>query len=194
MMPQTRSDTPVAGHSGGGLFNRLLSYERRSLEHDAGESGRQQKISNWSGVVFRLGDFRLTCRIDRIEEVIAFPPYTPLPGSKHWLLGIANVRGNLAPVVDLGWYLFKTRTPITARTRLLLTRFQGRLAGLVVDEVFGQRHFHTDDLAAAVDWNDTPLSGLVAQAFPAGDNSWGVLKIEALEQLSDFMNGARDDE
>lgn len=176
-----------------GLFARLHAYEQRSLDHDAGESGRQQKISNWSGVAFRLGDFRLTCRIERVEEVIAFPPCTPLPGSKSWLLGVANVRGNLAPVADLGWYLFATRTPITARTRLLLTRFQGRLAGLVVDEVFGQRHFHTDDLGAAADWEQTPLSGLVSQSFPSGEASWGVLRLEALEQRADFMSGARED-
>lgn len=192
-MAQTHSDTQSSAQTGG-LFAKLRSYERRSLEHDVGETGRQQTTSNWSGVAFRLGDFRLTCRIDRVEEVIAFPPYTPLPGSKHWLLGIANVRGNLAPVVDLGWYLFATRTPITARTRLMLIRFQGRLAGLVVDEVFGQRHFHTDDLKASSEWEQTPLQGFVSQAFPSADASWGVLKLEALEQSADFMNGARDDE
>lgn len=196
MMAQTSTDTSNPSPSSSrshGLFNKLLAYERRSLEHDAGESDRQQKVSNWSGVAFRLGDFRLTCRINRVEEVIAFPPYTPLPGSKQWLLGIANVRGNLAPVVDLGWYLFGTRTPVTARTRLLLTRFQGRLAGLVVDEIFGQRHFHTDDLATAGRWDETPMRGLVAQAFPSGDSLWGVLQLENLEQTPEFMNGARDE-
>ncbi|TVS13704.1 MAG: purine-binding chemotaxis protein CheW [Wenzhouxiangella sp.] len=191
MTEQPRQDQG-ASHAESGLFARLREYEQRSLEHDVGERGRQQKISNWSGVAFRLGDFRLTCRIEQIEEVIAFPPYTALPGTKSWLLGIANVRGNLAPVADLGWYLFGTRTPVTARTRLVITRFQSRLAGLVVDEVFGQRHFHTDDLAAAEDWDDTPLSGLVGQVFPTSESVWGVLKLDSLEQRSDFMNGARE--
>lgn len=186
-----RPDASAAGQAAS-LFARLQGYEQRSLAHQAGDSAREQKTSNWSGVGFRLGDYRLACRIDRVEEVIAFPPYTPLPGSKNWLLGIANVRGNLAPLVDLGWYLFKTRTPVTARTRLLLTRFQGRLAGLIIDEVFGQRHFHTDDLSTNADWDATPLAGLVSQSFPAGDSNWGVLRLEMLEQRSDFMNGARD--
>lgn len=191
-MKETRSEAH-AGSQIGGLFARLISYEQRSLEHDAGQNLGLQTVNNWSGVAFRLGEFRLTCRIDRVEEVIAFPPFTPLPNSKHWLLGVANVRGNLAPVVDLGWYLFKTRTPVTARTRLLLTRFQGRISGLVIDEVFGQRHFHTDDLAASPDWEETALAGLVTQSFPAGEASWGVLKLEALEHDPEFMNGGRDD-
>ena len=190
MNPST-STSPVASPDAG-LFAKLLSYERRSLEHDVGESGRQQKISNWSGVAFRIGEHHLSCRIDQIEEVIAFPPHTPIPGAKPWLLGIANVRGNLAPVVDWGWYLFGLRTPVTTRTRLIITRFQARLAGLVVDEVFGQRHFHTDDLVSASDWDGTALEGLVSQAFPSTDRSWGVMKLEGLEQRPDFMSAARD--
>lgn len=191
-MDASTPSQPVSSPDGS-LFAKLLSYEQRSLEHDVGESGRQQKISNWSGVAFRLGEHHLSCRIDQIEEVIAFPPYTPIPGAKPWLLGIANVRGNLAPVVDLGWFLFGLRTPVTTRTRLIITRFQARLSGLMVDEVFGQRHFHTDDLETASDWDNTALEGLVNQSFPSTDRNWGVMKLEALEQRSDFMSAARDD-
>lgn len=178
--------------SGQAMFNLLADFEKRSLSHDVGEAGRQQQISNWDGVVFRLGDYFLTCRIDQIDEIIAFPPFYPVPGTKDWLLGLANVRGNLAPVSDLGWYLFGTRTPVTARTRLILTRFQGRLAGLAVDEVFGQRHFHTDDLKSEDDWDNTELAGLVRQEFPTSEQNWGVLQIEELQRRPEFMDGARD--
>ena len=178
--------------SGRAIFDLLAGFEKRSLGHDVGEASRQQQISNWDGVVFRLGDYFLTCRIDQIDEIIAFPPFYPVPGTKDWLLGIANVRGNLAPVSDLGWYLFGTRTPVTARTRLILTRFQGRLAGLVVDEVFGQRHFHTDDLQSEDDWDDTELAGLVRQEFPTNEQNWGVFQVEDLQRRPDFMDGARE--
>ncbi|RFF28360.1 MULTISPECIES: chemotaxis protein CheW [unclassified Wenzhouxiangella] len=191
-----QGDQQLATATGSGrlsLFARLAEYEKRSLEHDVGEAARQQQISNWDGVVFRLGDYYLTCRIDQVEEIIAFPPYTALPGAKDWLLGIANVRGNLAPVSDLGWYLFGSRTPVTNRTRLIITRMQGRLAGLVVDEVFGQRHFHTDDRKDEADWNDTPLSGLVSQQFETSERTWGVLRIDKLQRNQEFINGARED-
>ncbi|MGY6629684.1 MAG: chemotaxis protein CheW [Wenzhouxiangella sp.] len=174
------------------LLAILADYEQRSLSHDAGEAGRQQQISNWDGVVFRLGEHYLTCRIDQVEEIIALPPSYPVPGAKDWLLGLANVRGNLAPVSDLGWYLFGTRTPVTARTRLIMTRFQGRLAGLLVDEVFGQRHFHTDDLASNADWQNTRLGGLVAQEFPTSERTWGVFRLNELQRQADFMDGARE--
>ncbi len=175
------------------LLAKLCDYEERSLAHDVGEAARQQQISNWDGVVFRLGDHFLTCRIDQIEEIIAFPPYTQIPGAKDWLLGVANVRGNLVPVSDLGWFLFGSRTPVTARTRLIVSRMQGRMAGLVVDEVFGQRHFHTDDLSAESSWEDTPLSDLVTHQFKTSEREWGVFNLGELQGDPEFMDGARRD-
>lgn len=191
-MEQSADTHAKDGPGKGDLFARLVDYERRSLEHDAGEAQRQQTISNWSGVGFRVRDHLLACRIDLIEEIIAPPPYTPIPGTREWLLGIANVRGNLAPVSDFGWYLFGEPTVTTPRSRLILTRFQSRLAGLIVDEVLGQRHFHTDDLTPDEQWQDTPLSGLVSQSFPAGGTRWGILELDHLGQRADFMNGARE--
>lgn len=174
--------------STGNIFHRLTEYEQRSLQHDAGEVTRQQRLSNWDGVVFRLADRRLTCTIDQVDEILAFPPYTPLPGAKEWLLGLANVRGNLAPVVDLGWFLCGTRTPVTARTRLLLSRLQGRPIGLVVDEVFGQRHFHTDDTRPAGE--HLQLTDLVEQEFAHGEETWGILQVNALFRKPEFLDGA----
>lgn len=174
------------------LYDRLADYEQRSLAHDAGGLAHQKNTSNWSVVGFRIRDQLLACRTDPIEEIISPPPHTPIPGTRDWLLGIANVRGNLAAVSDLGWYLFGEPTTTTARSRLILTRFQSRLAGLLVDEVMGQRHFHADDLHDDEHWINTPLSGLVDHSFPVSDAVWGILDIERLEKRADFINGARE--
>lgn len=171
------------------LFQRLLDYEQRSIRHEPTGAGDARGQSNWDGVVFRLGDQRLTCPIETVEEILPFSYPTPVPGAKEWLLGLANVRGNLVTIVDLGWFLFGTRTPVTARTRLILTRLQGRFVGLVVDEVFGQRHFHTEDLDRT---GDTPagMEGLVGGHFPQGEEKWKVLRMNELMRRSDFVDGA----
>lgn len=171
------------------LFKRLLDYEQRSISHQPAGSGDAGAQSNWDGVVFRLGETRLTCPIEGVEEILPFPQPTPVPGAKDWLLGLANVRGNLVTIVDLGWFLFGTRTPLTARTRLILTRLQGRFVGLVVDEVFGQRHFHTDDLETD---GEPPagMEGLLGGRFPQGDEHWKVLRTDELMRRADFVDGA----
>ncbi len=192
-MEPSAATQPDQSRTPTGLFARLIDFEQRSLAHDSGELQRQDQTNNWSGVGIRLREHLLACQTDRIDEIISPPPYTPIPGTRDWLLGIANVRGNLAAVSDLGWYLFGEPTATTPRTRLILTRFQSRLAGLLVDEVMGQRHFHTDDLRDETRWDDSALRGLVDQSIPVGDGVWGILELDHLEQRIDFMNGARDD-
>src|SRR3546814_13522022 len=64
-------------------------------------------------------------------------PYTTL--LRSWLLGVANVRGNLVPVVDIGRFLFGERTQHSDRSRLLVVRQGGGSVALLVDEVLGQR-------------------------------------------------------
>ena len=192
-MEQSAATQPDQSQAPAGLFARLADFEQRSLAHDSGELQRHHQTSNWSGVGIRLREHLLACQTARIEEIISPPPYTPIPGTRDWLLGIANVRGNLAAISDLGWYLFGEPTPTTARTRLVLTRFQSRLAGLLVDEVMGQRYFHTDDLGDDMRWDGSALQGLVEQSIPVGDGVWGILELDRLEQRIDFMNGARDD-
>lgn len=170
------------------LFKLLLDYEQRSIRHDAGGVSQRDRPSKWDGVVFRLADYQLTCAIDAVDEILPFSLPTPVPGAKEWLLGLANVRGNLVTIVDLGWFLFGTRTPVTTRTRLILTRLQGRFVGLMVDEVYGQRHFHTKDLRPHNGEDD--LDGLVQGHFPQGENRWGILRLEELMQRGSFIDGA----
>jgi twitching motility protein PilI len=39
--------------------------------------------------------------IGEVNEILTLPVLTPVPGTRSWLLGVANVRGNLVPVIDL---------------------------------------------------------------------------------------------
>ncbi len=67
--------------------------------------------------------------IEEINELLAVPPLTNVPGTQPWLMGVANVRGNLVPAIDLGRFLFDERTPSSERTRLLLVRQHGGTVG-----------------------------------------------------------------
>ena len=122
-------------------FLKLLEYEQRSLAYEPQEGAGNLRSGEWIGVVFRIGEIRLTCSIDHMHEFLPVPHYTPVPGAKPWILGLASVRGDLLTVVDLAWFLTGERTLTTIRTRLLAANLRGQPVGLMVDEVFGQRHF-----------------------------------------------------
>lgn len=171
------------------LFELLVNYERRSVAHDATGSSQRDRDNTWDGVVFRLGPHRLTVGITEVEEILPLPQSTPVPGAKEWLLGLANVRGNLVTIVDLGWFLFGSRTPITARTRLILTRLQGRYLGLIVDEVYGQRHFNVHDVNDATP-DDDALAGRVEKMFSQGEEQWGRFRMNQLMTDPQFLDGS----
>jgi len=171
------------------LFDVLVDYQRRSVQHDVSGASQRDHEHAWDGVVFRLGQHRLTLGITEIEEILPFPQATPVPGARDWLLGMANVRGNLVTVVDLGWYLYGSRTPVTARTRLILTRLQGRYLGLMVDELFGQRHFDTREVIE-YEVDEQALASLVTHAFAQGDERWGRFRMDRLTSDLNFLDGS----
>ena len=127
----------------------LLEYEKRSADYSPGASSGDGASEEWSGVTFSVGDTKMACNIDRISEILSCPQATPVPGAKPWIIGLANVRGELLTVVDLSWFLSGVRTPVTARSRLLATNLNKAPIGLLIDEVFGQRHFLDSDAVPA---------------------------------------------
>jgi twitching motility protein PilI len=171
-------------------FRKLQEYQRRSESFEPDSSASSGHSDEWSGVTFALRDYRLACHIDQVQEIIPLPAATPVPGAKKWILGLANVRGNLMTVVDLGWFLNGERSKVTPHTRLLATGPQKSPVGLLVDEVFGQRHFLSSDAHDAELPEESELSGLVHNEHRLGSESWQELDLEQLFKTREFLNGA----
>jgi twitching motility protein PilI len=93
-------------------------------------------------------------------------------------------------VVDLAWYLDGTRSQLTPRSRLLSTGPQKSPVGLLIDEVFGQRHFLNSDADDAVLPENSSLRQLVRKQHRLGTESWQELDLDQLFQTSEFLNGA----
>ena len=171
-------------------FEKLLSYEQRSFAFEPGQAGGQHSGGEWSGVIFRMGDSRLACNVDIVSEFLPLPSFTPVPGTKPWILGLANVRGDLLTIVDLSCYLNGERTPITMRSRLLAATLRGRPIGLLVDEVFGQRQFVSNDGKESELPKESPIKNYVQHQYRSGSDVWQELDVEKLFGAADFLNGA----
>jgi twitching motility protein PilI len=115
-------------------FEILARYERLSLAHASDTHDKLEAPGLWRGIGFRVGSRLLVSGIDEINELLAVPVLTPVPGTQPWLLGVANVRGNLVPVVDFARFLFGERTQHSDRSRLLVVRQGGGSVALLVDE------------------------------------------------------------
>jgi twitching motility protein PilI len=121
-------------------FDLLAELERRGRAVSAqvtqeGATGRE-----WVGVALRMaGDLYLVAR-EETREVLGVPTgMTRVPGAKLWIKGIANVRGQLLPIIDLRQFLGSGTTPVNRNTRILVVNHREIPAGLIVDEVLGFR-------------------------------------------------------
>jgi len=171
-------------------FEVLAAYEQRSLAHVAGTPEQIDAPGLWRGIGFRVGDRYFVSSIAEVSEILTMPPLTVVPGSRSWLLGVANVRGNLVPVIDLRDFVDGVRSQTTEASRVLLVRQHGGNAGLLVDEVLGQRNFSDEQLAAAVGEDARNYARFVGENVQLGDVLWGLFSMAALARSSQFQQAA----
>lgn len=171
-------------------FAKLLEYEERATGFDTAASDSEQMLGDWIGVAFRIGETKLACSIDRVHEFLPLPGLTRVPGTQPFILGLANLRGDLITVIDLACYLTGERSTITMRSRLLAASLRGRPVGLLVDEVYGQKHFVTGDSRKPALPKGSPLEGLVNKQHRSGTENWQELDLDILFSSPKFLNGA----
>ena len=119
------------------------------------------------------------------------PEYTRVPGAKPWLLGIANVRGDLLPLIDLRRLLGNDSTPISRTTRVLVYNADQTPAGFLVDEVAGFRRFNPPDQRHELvpDEGDA-LNPYLIGAFVRDGQLWLAMSLSKLVTSPAFQNAA----
>jgi purine-binding chemotaxis protein CheW len=84
---------------------------------------------------FVLADESYAVNIFHIKEIIKPPMITEVPRTEPVILGVLNLRGMIAAVVDLRRRLGLEATEQTRKSRILIVQLRDELVGLLVDEV-----------------------------------------------------------
>jgi twitching motility protein PilI len=117
----------------------------------------------WTGVEFALHGKELLTSMGEISEIVSIPPITRIPGVRPWVLGMANMRGMLLPVIDMEKFIYGDDSVTATGTskRLLVIELGEVFVGLVIENVLGMRHFWVDEkeaeLPASVDQHIAPF-------------------------------------
>lgn len=169
-----------------GPFQRLRRLERLGYQHGADLPAQEEAVGLWAGVGFRIGGQHFLAALDEVIEILTPPALSRVPHARAWVRGIANVRGNLLPVIDLGAFLDKGRVAPSRLSRALVTDRRGVVAGLLVDEVLGMRHFEPEE------WRerrleDDPAGRYVAGGYIREGNFWPVFSLDRLVSDPRFM-------
>lgn len=168
----------------------LQGMEEACRNCSAGMSHKLEIAGEWAGIAFRVGDNHLVTPLEEVAEIIEYPELSVVPGTRAWVRGIANVRGNLLTVIDLGAYLGGRMTPVRNRNRVLVVDHNGVCSGLVVDEVSGLKHFMHAEFCEGAVCADGHLQPYVRHGFRRGDSCWGLISLYALADAPQFLQVA----
>ena len=171
-------------------FLVLADYEQRSLAHVAGLPEQLDAPGLWRGVAYRVGRHRLASGFDEVVEILPLPALTHVPGALPWMLGVANIRGALLPVVDLKQFLEGERTVMHERQRVLVVRQPGGDVAVTIDELYGQRSFVDEQGIEAAAVADGRYAHFVDRAYRMNGQDWGVFSLERLARTPEFRQAA----
>jgi len=144
----------------------------------------------WQGMGFQVGGVRLVAPLDDIGEVISLPRITGVPRVSEWLLGIANVRGRLIPIVDLHVFLAMPPTQPVSRWRVLVVEDGDLVAGLLVEQLLGMQYFSERASEPAQLDQFGELGRYVSRTFRQGGRVFHEARLQSILRDNRFLNVA----
>lgn len=166
-------------------FELLLALEAR-LRTSGEQHNTASAQQNWTGLAFVLNKTQYVAPQADVSEVLEVPMLTRVPRARAWLMGVANVRGNLLPVIDLGRLTGSQETQITQITdnsRVIVFNDEEIPAGFLVDNVLGFKNFTVEDQRHELLQED-PMNDLIQKfslgAFVRDGNAWRVFSLQKL--------------
>jgi len=168
----------------------LFDYEQRSQAQDLQVPAIMVKDEDWQGLAFMLDGVRVVSAMEEVRELLPYPEsVTRVPGAKAWMLGLANVRGELLPIVDLQQFLGGAPVAVDEKSRVLVIRNRGASTGLLVSMVQGMRHLPVEKRIPDAHFEGV-LGNYVYDVFGLEDGVWPVFSMAALVNDERFLSAA----
>jgi len=171
-------------------LEQIACLEGLCLEYAHGLPQQARTDEEWLGIGFRLGRLHLVAPLGEVAEILTPPGLSQVPRTKSWVCGIANVRGNLMPIMDLQGYIYERPAALRRRSRILVVNHNGVYSGLMVDAVMGLRHFREDQRCDELPGEDERIKEYMLYGFREGAEHWGVFSLHALAQAPQFLKAA----
>jgi chemotaxis signal transduction protein len=161
-----------------------------------GVQAEQAGPAAWTGaaagaVLLRLGASRYALDMTDVAEVAMLPPVTRLPGQPPWLLGVANWRGRMLPVLDLRPLLDTAPVPLAGSARLVVVAHDDVVVGLVAEAVPGVYDDGLDDAAPAPPTLSADAARLVSGQLSDAYGPVAVLDVAAVLALRERVDRRR---
>lgn len=172
------------------VLGLLAEMERRSRDTAVGLPQTEARKEIWQGLSFVVSGVRVVSAMSEVTEMFRYPEViTRVPGASPWMLGVANIRGNLLPILDLQAYLGGKPAVPGKTTRVLVINQRGVQTGLVVSSVLGMRHFEEQQRVTNARVEGA-IGAYVYDAFDINGEIWPVFSMLALSVDPGFRSAA----
>ena len=171
----------------GQIIQLLQDMESHSRANAAPLPLEEDVKTMWSGIGFRIAEHRFVAPMEYVREIMKYPSVSQVPGSKEWVRGIANIRGNLLPIFDLQGFLGQLLTPVRRETRVLTIAKDKLTAGLIVDEIYGMKYFDQESYDARMQ-HDVKWKEYFNGGYTLDNDNWVVFNMKLLVESKDFLN------
>lgn len=108
--------------------------------------------------------------IHEVQEVVPLPELTPLVDAPPFVSGIFNLRGKVVTTIDLRRRMGLGRRPWDRKTAVLVTPFQEKLFGLIVDHALSLIQISPQEMEPAPDLS--AFLGSLQRQFIVGVGKW----------------------
>lgn len=172
-------------------FDLLIDIERRGRARARGLPVDEMVREKWIGITFSVRGNSLVAPLQAVSEVITPPGVVSVPGVKPWVLGIANMRGALLPIIDLAGFLFGENLASDVRTRrILVIECAEHSSGVLVDAVAGLKHFWADERSEELPALDPELKPYIGYAYLSGEHRYALFDFASLTRSKPFLEVA----
>ncbi|MFH1684621.1 MAG: chemotaxis protein CheW [Candidatus Margulisiibacteriota bacterium] len=160
----------------GEVLRSAEGAEEDFYEENPPEEEKKQLID------FHLGKEWYGIEIIKVREVVKVPPITYLPGAPPYILGIANLRGNILSITDLKKIFGLGAVESSPANRIIVVEHEGIETGLLVDKIEKTLDLPVSKIDPPMATLEGPAAEYIEGEAEIEGKLLGILKIEKLIQ------------
>lgn len=118
------------------IFEKVSSAIYEEIKNQGEEALEMLKTSDEKQVVlFEINNQKFAIDIQKVKEINRIPSIVKVPNEKVYLKGIANLRGDIIAIIDLGILLYGEETQISDSSRVIIVELRGERFGILAKKV-----------------------------------------------------------
>ena len=145
-------------------------------------------------LVFSLGDENYCVDVREAKEVIKMPDITRVPNVPVFVVGVANMRGEILSILDLHYFFGVDPKGKTKDLRVIVTDVSGEQVGLMVDQVKDTLEIEEDRIQEPLATLRGKLADYTKGQVPFGENILIFLDLEKIFQCEEIRNLKKGDQ